>query len=652
MLSRWLLAAFLPVLLSAAAALAAPAAADTILGSGLEDSYETTFGGAEITVYQAAAPSEVLIAPANGTITSWKVRSGDMNAKYALRVLRPTAGEFTASGTSAIQTVADSEDKIRGPFAVNLPVKSGDRIALDVIQGTGAPINNTVAPIGDELNYLEDPFADGTTKKPVLAVLGGSQELLLQATFKAGPPVNTARPTITGEPRAGSPLTGSEGSWEAAASFAFQWLRCSGSTCSPIAGATGQTYTPTVADEGQQLRLDVTATGGGGETTASSELTAGVKAGPLPPPPVPAILTPPVISGEARDTETLTGTNGIWAWVPVAFGYQWLRCQSAAGGECAPIAGANSASYRVTRADVGSTMRLQVAARNSAGFGTAVSAPTGIVQPLVLRAKLSVYPSNACAGRSVEVDASATQTPHPPITAYHFRDYQFYYAWDEDVYGHEAYYEFPGDPTNTGTELANGPSPRHVYTFTWNRTTGSYIPGSPEPGFVQAFDPILFVVTVTDASGATAGAYAWLKPAQIFASESAAGCPGAAHRRVFPHIMALATRVAVNSSSVTSSVSCLTVAPCSGSISIIPATRPAFLSPRAAKAPARPPVIAGNPHFRVAGHHRASVAARLTKQGRALLRSGKPVKAIVTATAITRAGVVTTSSVRVTLRRG
>jgi hypothetical protein len=640
------------VLLLAATASAAPAAANTILGSSLEDSYEATFGGAAITVYQEAAPSEVLIAPGSGTITSWKVRSGDMTAKYALRVIRPSGGEFTAAGTSATQTVPDSEDKVRGPFAVSLPVKSGDRIALDVIGGTGAPINNIAAPIGDELNYLQDPFPDGTTKKPFLpAPEGGSQELLLQATFTPGPPVNTARPTITGEPRAGSPLTGGAGSWENAVSFAFRWLRCSGSTCSPIAGATGATYTPSTADEGQQLRLDVTATGGGGEATASSELTAGVKAGPPPPPSGPVNLTPPVISGEARDTETLTGTNGTWAFVPSAFEYQWLRCQSAAGAECAPVEGASSASYNVTRADVGSTMRLQVRARNGAGYAAAVSAPTAIVQPLVLRAKLAVYPSNACVGTPVEVDASASQTPHPPITSYHFRDYQFYYSWDGDVYGEEAYYEFPGDPTNTGTELANGPSPRHTYTFTWNRTTGAYYPGSDEPGYVQAFDPILFVVTVTDASGATAGATAWLKPAQIFASESASGCPGAAHRRI-PHTsFALAARAVVGPAAVTSTVSCLTVPACSGSVSIIPAARPAFRLARAASTPTRPPVIANNAHFRIAGHHRASVAARLTREGRALLRSGKPVKAIIRVTVMSSTGALTTRSVKVTLRR-
>ena len=179
------------------------------------------------------------------------MRSGDLNAEYELRVIRPVAGEFTAAGTSAPQTVPDSEDKTRGPFVVGLTVKAGDRIALYVIKGAGAPINNTLAPIADELNYLQDPFADGTTKKPALTPpLGDSQELLLQATFKPGPPVNLAAPTLSGNAVVGSTLTATNGTWENAVSFAYQWVRCIGAACAPIPGAASSSYTATEADLG------------------------------------------------------------------------------------------------------------------------------------------------------------------------------------------------------------------------------------------------------------------------------------------------------------------------------------------------------------------------------------------------------------------
>ena len=631
--------------------LAASAGAQTTLGSTLAHGNEATFGGSSaITVYQAAAPTETLVVPSAGTIASWSFRSDELNAKYALRIIRPSGGEFTAAGTSAAQTVPDAEDKVRGPFAVSLPVKPGDRIALDVLKGAGAPINNTAAPVADELNYLGDPFPDGTTKMPVIAMPGGSQELLLQATFNPALPVNTVAPSISGEARGGTPLTGSEGSWENATSFAFQWLRCSGALCSPIPGATSRTYTATVPDEGQQLRLDVTATGEGGKVTASSPLTAGVKPGATPPAPAPANLVLPTISGEARETEALTGTTGSWAWLPSSFHYQWLRCASATGTECSPVAGAIAAAYTLTHADVGSTMRLRVTAVNSVGPTSADSAPSAIVQPLVLRAKLSVFPSNACAGTPVEVDAGASQTPHPPLT-YHFRDYQFA-IWEGPI-GDPAYYEFPGDPTNTGTELTNGPNSILHYTFTWDRRVPADEAPWGEPAGQLVFDPILFVVTVTDASGATAGAYAWLTPAQLYSGASAAGCPKAVRIRATASILAVSAvaRVLLHTGGVSATIHCLTSAACLGSVSFIPAIHAVPRSALTAKAARRPLVIASNPHFRIRGHHTANVSAKLTKAGRALLKRVKRVKAIMQVTALSPSGAVTTQSVRVTLHR-
>ncbi len=183
--------------LIAMAALAGSAAADTTLGSTLADAQEgnTFSSGLNSTVYQENAPGETLTAPADGTITSWSVRSENINAQYELRVIRPGAGVFTAAGTSAPQTVTDPEDTARGPFATNLQVKAGDRIALRVILGPGAPIHVGTLP-NDELNYFNGPFADGATEKPVLSQpLSPNQELLLQANFHPSAP--TPPPTST-----------------------------------------------------------------------------------------------------------------------------------------------------------------------------------------------------------------------------------------------------------------------------------------------------------------------------------------------------------------------------------------------------------------------------------------------------------------------
>jgi hypothetical protein len=75
---------------------------------------------------------------------------------------------------------------------------------------------------------------------------------------------------------------------------------------------------------------------------------------------------------------SLTADPGSWAGSPTTFAYQWQRCD-AAGAACASIPGATRQTYVVADADLGSTLRVTVAARNAAGSATATSAPTGVV---------------------------------------------------------------------------------------------------------------------------------------------------------------------------------------------------------------------------------------------------------------------------------
>ncbi len=113
--------------------------------------------------------------------------------------------------------------------------------------------------------------ADGQTaapSKPTAAV-----------SSKAGP-VNTAKPTITGNPVVGTELTASNGTWTGGVqSYAFQWQRCTaaGAACLDITGATGKAYGVRTIDIGQTLRVRVTATNASGSTDATSDLTAVVR---------------------------------------------------------------------------------------------------------------------------------------------------------------------------------------------------------------------------------------------------------------------------------------------------------------------------------------------------------------------------------------
>jgi hypothetical protein len=643
------------------ALVAAPAAAETTLGSKLEDSYETTYGGtAGITVYQEAAPSEVLSAPSGGTIKSWSVRSADHNAKYELRVIRPAGGEFTAVATSSPQTVPDSEDKVRGPFATNLAVKTGDRIGLYVVEGAGAPINNTVAPIADEMNYVQDPFADGSTKLPALASSGGgSQELLLQATLMPAPPVNTALPTITGEARAGTLLTVNEGEWENATSYAFQWVRCAGATCSFISGATSTTYTPTTADEGKQLKVEVTATGDGGKATASSELTDGVKPAPAA---APSSTGPPVLSGEARETETLSGTNGNWTGSPTRFEYQWLRCSSVAGTGCSSVGGATSSSYKLVHADAGSTMRLQVTASNTVGPTTAESAPSAIVQPLTIRAQLAITPSPTCTGIPTYLDGSGSQTPNMPITRYHYTYVEFPLFYqslvEEEQAGGSGKY-LSSLPVQL---LSDGPAPVQKVVFTWNRKWSHELDIGFESVMSENYvrDPVLVTLEVTDLAGATAKASKLLDFSSLDTQYSGennesfqgrTGCPKPARVGKQARLKILPSKTIFSKKSVSTKIRCVTRAPCTGAISVFPAR--SSVSARNSKAGGKQgsTPIASMPFFSVAANHSSTIRSRLTKAGRAFFRRRTTARVTLELTSVSPMGKATTHSARVTAQR-
>ncbi len=89
-------------------------------------------------------------------------------------------------------------------------------------------------------------------------------------------PANITVPAITGTLQLGQILTASAGAWTATApTFQYQWLTCSatGTTCSPIAGATSATYTVSVANEGLTIAVSVTATSVSGGATATSPPT-------------------------------------------------------------------------------------------------------------------------------------------------------------------------------------------------------------------------------------------------------------------------------------------------------------------------------------------------------------------------------------------
>jgi hypothetical protein len=209
--------------------------------------------------------------------------------------------------------------------------------------------------------------------------------LALAASFASGSfaatasaPSNTTAPAVTGTAKVGQTLTVSNGSWTGSPTeFAYQWQRCtSSSSCAGITGATSQTYKIVSADAGRTLRAVVTAKNADGSSTANSNQTSVVAASGGP-----TNTARPTITGNAVVGEELTADNGTWTGSPSSFAYQWLRCDTD-GSFCFRVAGATGRSYGVRFADVFSTLRVAVTAKNAEGSTTRRSGPSDVVQPV------------------------------------------------------------------------------------------------------------------------------------------------------------------------------------------------------------------------------------------------------------------------------
>lgn len=99
-------------------------------------------------------------------------------------------------------------------------------------------------------------------------------------------PTPQTPPTISGTAEVGLTLVATRGTWTGSpTSFHFAWVRCdtTGAACLGIGGATAKIYTPTVADIGHTLRVNVTARNSSGSTTAASAATGIVPPSGCPP---------------------------------------------------------------------------------------------------------------------------------------------------------------------------------------------------------------------------------------------------------------------------------------------------------------------------------------------------------------------------------
>jgi hypothetical protein len=130
-------------------------------------------------------PSVALVAPADGTVTSWSVQG---SGSLRLRVLRPVGGESViAEGTSAVPTNLKG-----GSNPTSLPIRAGDVVGIDL------PNNSEIETMGEVAGAVSSVFEppvleDGLAEAPSKTF--NASELLLNATVVLAPSIAGLLPT-------------------------------------------------------------------------------------------------------------------------------------------------------------------------------------------------------------------------------------------------------------------------------------------------------------------------------------------------------------------------------------------------------------------------------------------------------------------------
>ena len=327
-------------------------------------------GGGNVFVADGAANVVAKVTPA-GALSIFAGRASGLAGQ-------PTTGTATNSRLHTPTGVAtDGAGNLYIADTANNRVEQvtpADR--LSVLAGTGASGAPTYG-VSALFSRLSGPAAVAVSPNG-LTYVADAANASVDRLAPALPSLGVA-PTPTGTTTQGHTLTATPGTWNnAPTAYAYGWERCdaSGAACAAVAGAGGSNYTLTGDDAGSTIRSEVTASNVSGTATVASGPTAVIV--PLPP----AATTAPAIAGTATNLQTLAASPGTWTNGPTKLAYKWEDCAPSGGG-CTAIAGATAATYTLALSDVGDAVRVVVTASNAGGSGTATSAPTPVIAPIL-----------------------------------------------------------------------------------------------------------------------------------------------------------------------------------------------------------------------------------------------------------------------------
>lgn len=230
--------------------------------------------------------------PAQVTIARAQIGLADDDAPEGFATGGALARADPVRGTAGLAIYA--YDAGGGVYRVALAV-DGEEVSREVLDTAGGSCVDVEPSNGDPYEFGTaqpcPPDANGTVLLDTSAFDDGSHTVTATVEDAAGnasvafsgtvqthnAPINGVAPALSGQAGVASTLTADTGQWDGApTSFDHRWLRCdaNGGACTPIAGATGETYALTDADAYHRMRVEVTAENGSGAATARSAPSA------------------------------------------------------------------------------------------------------------------------------------------------------------------------------------------------------------------------------------------------------------------------------------------------------------------------------------------------------------------------------------------
>ena len=223
----------------------------------------------------------------------------DLLLKYPQLFSLAASWDFPADMSSYTQFGSSSEDE----YGTNANFQANYQLTSSFLNAHKAPFLNSnriwiggynvfQADMADYDALLTSTGIEHTTETPQqiahrwdsgwvqIALSALSQDSA--AVVAVAVPSTAGAPSISGSVVEGQKLSESHASWSGSPTgYTYQWQSCdaSGSNCSAIQGATGQSYTLTSAEVGRTIRVQETAANAGGSgSPATSAQTSAVQA--------------------------------------------------------------------------------------------------------------------------------------------------------------------------------------------------------------------------------------------------------------------------------------------------------------------------------------------------------------------------------------